>query len=196
MIKNKLIYYEVIIISSIFIVVSFTSVEKAEIKNQPRLNLTTEDTSNKILKNLWEPVIGRFKIVVLPDDVINIEIECYHFNTSNWTFPCQNVLITWEVINIYSTNGVVTVGYRIREWQRFFPLFLFFFSDTGNVYTPNDTKWLNPHTITIEPYTNSSGVFNVSVCFYEFNPKNDVAVFLWGRRPLNFDWSGIMVKFS
>lgn len=154
------------------------------------------------LNDEWVPVVGHFRVRVKPQNVIDVEIEGRHFDITNWTHPpeCHNVKITWEVINTYSTSGSATVGYRIREYQRFETFKLrsfieFMFTNNGNIYTPNDNKWMNPKNIEVVPNTNTSGEFIITVCFYYANEFTDMAEFLWAKEPFHFAWGGQGVFF-
>lgn len=143
------------------------------------------------------PVIGRFVILIRPNRVINVEIDNSHFSIESWTELDQTVRIEWEYENQIDKQRNVKIGWRIAEWQDFFPRFLFFFTRTGNIYThgENGNQWMNTKTIVCEKNTKGLGYIDVNVSFYEKNPYNDMTAFLMSYFPLNGAYSSIKVRF-
>ena len=165
--------------------------------------IRVKNTATENLNDQWAPIIGYIKIRGLPWNRSEIEIMRQDSDIYNWTGMEQNVRINWTIINTYDTSKTVWIGFRIRQWQSDtkIPRFLFLFTNSGCISTPQYKRWLNRQIIEIKPYTNSSGEFNITLNF--INPPSyvDSSAFIWSYVPppsgvrLNFAYSSQKVHF-
>lgn len=116
--------------------------------------LQEEKINNEIIKsdnlgngNEYIPTYCIANIKVYPPwGRMEVRLEGQLLNISNWTGTDHKVRFEWTVNNTHgniSGKKFVTIHTRIREWMYYsdFPTFLFIFTNSGSIHTPNNPRW-------------------------------------------------------
>jgi hypothetical protein len=152
------------------------------------------------------PEILRVRIDVLPWNRLRIEIQPQEFEIKGWRGKEQEIRVTYNVTNSYNRiDNDVNIYLRLREWQLDSALqkILFIFSDSGNIWIPEE----NTEILSIK-FTkfsiplfegNNTGEVLMKVNFFETNNCHlgGLVVCVDSRLPYfwNYDWTGNDIYF-